>query len=763
MPTPILCQHCQAPLPVLPKVPAPNLRCPKCKAPIAVPSGSAPVEPARTQPALPPSLGPTSPSIRAAAQPLRLQPAPAARPAGNGPGAWSLLGLVASGLLCVSGAVGYLVVPEGGLRGPGTQEPLVAEASKPATPEEEEEAPELPPTGADERSPTPPLPREKAVLPRPTLPKEKRAPKEEKKPAPVKGPPEEKAKPEEAKEPPRPFAFTMKRQQNLDAEELRKQLLTVPEVALDAVPDTAKGLVTTATNLRTRNLAYPGPVLLTSQRLDLAGLDLRMGQDCQLGDEPAKALQVLSRKLRVHLEAAVKAGDGLRPKPDKLRELLLSDDKHEWLKPEAVPALMQLLQAENAPVRKLLVELLGQIKGKQASQALAIRALSDLGPEVRERATLELRNRPHAEFVPTLQNGLHYPWAPVAQHAAETIAALRLQQTIPAIVQMLDQPDSTLPFNVRQGRGQIPVVRELVRVNHLGNCILCHAPSSDRGDLVRGAVPTRDQPLPAPATTPSYYERGGSFVRADVTYLRQDFSVVQPVDPPGKWPLYQRFDYVVRLRPLTPAQRDFLVRQAKGKKMSEQKQSMLFALRQLTGKDLGTTARDWQPVLPPQEKSKLPAIELVTGKEDWKTYLPKAKEFPARGTAEAKRLRQQNTEALAKAIPALKGAEQEKARAGLARRLSGLSGAELAERLQDDLAEVRRAAAQACADDNDKTHLPGLIALVKDREVEVAHAAGRALSRLTGQDFGPRPDDGAEARGRAAEAWSSWWKKQLGR
>ena len=47
------------------------------------------------------------------------------------------------------------------------------------------------------------------------------------------------------------------------------------------------------------------------------------------------------------------------------------------------------------------------------------------------------------------------------------------------------------------GRGQLSFVQELVRVNHLANCLLCHAPSFQRGDLVRGAVPTPGLPLPA--------------------------------------------------------------------------------------------------------------------------------------------------------------------------------------------------------------------------------------------------------------------------
>ena len=47
-----------------------------------------------------------------------------------------------------------------------------------------------------------------------------------------------------------------------------------------------------------------------------------------------------------------------------------------------------------------------------------------------------------------------------------------------------------------------------------------------------------------------YYSRGkGDFVRADVTYLKQDFSVQLPVANPGQWPAEQRYDFVVRERP----------------------------------------------------------------------------------------------------------------------------------------------------------------------------------------------------------------------
>src|SRR5262249_5566483 len=117
-----------------------------------------------------------------------------------------------------------------------------------------------------------------------------------------------------------------------------------------------------------------------------------------------------------------------------------------------------------------------------------------------------------------------------------------------ALKRLLDEAAPTVPFV--DSKHQTYMVREMVRVNHFSNCLLCHAPSTNVADLVRGAVPDPSQPLPPP--TGRYYESDkGMFVRADVTYLKQDFSVPQPVDKPGKWPVMQRFDYLVRTRPAT--------------------------------------------------------------------------------------------------------------------------------------------------------------------------------------------------------------------
>ena len=66
----------------------------------------------------------------------------------------------------------------------------------------------------------------------------------------------------------------------------------------------------------------------------------------------------------------------------------------DWRQEDALPTLVQMLQAENRPVRLLLVELLSAIKGRAASAALARRALFDLSAEVREAAVWALNVRP---------------------------------------------------------------------------------------------------------------------------------------------------------------------------------------------------------------------------------------------------------------------------------------------------------------------------------------------------------------------------------
>src|SRR5262249_56622783 len=159
----------------------------------------------------------------------------------------------------------------------------------------------------------------------------------------------------------------------------------------------------------------------------------------------AEVLDFRSHKLREHLAAAVpEGGRELRPDPARLRQLLAASQV-DWLKAGSVPAMTQMLQAEDTGIRLLYAETLALIRGREASEALARRAVLDLSPEVREQAIVGLRGRPHDEFVPVLVGKLRYAWAPAADHAAEALVALGLKETVPELVRMLGEPDPALP------------------------------------------------------------------------------------------------------------------------------------------------------------------------------------------------------------------------------------------------------------------------------------------------------------------------------
>jgi hypothetical protein len=121
------------------------------------------------------------------------------------------------------------------------------------------------------------------------------------------------------------------------------------------------------------------------------------------------------------------------------------------------------------------------------------------------------------------------------------------------------------------------------------------------------------------------------------------------------------------------------------------------------------------------------------------------------------------TQALASAIPRLEGEALKKAREALADRMSRMTSETLGGKLQDDDAEVRRAAALAVAMKDDKAHALDLIDLLSDPEARVSHAAHAALKSLADDkvDFGPKKDATPEERGRAVLAWKEWWRKRL--
>jgi hypothetical protein len=484
---------------------------------------------------------------------------------------------------------------------PQAKAPVLAELSAPpALPAPVEAAP-APEVAEEPAAPMPPV----------TRPEEQE--KEIAEPAPTEKEEPAEATAEPVGPPPRP-PLVIKRRCFRSDEELRRELILMPEMNLEMIPKVSR-----------RALAE-GRRLSHEEKLDFGGLPIRIDVDCQLPKKYAENLHTLARKLRAYMAVASQQDSiDIRINPAVLRKYLVEGESVQgqyddatsravnlsgvnpgeelrdgvWRQKEAVPTLTQMLVPEGRLVRRLLVDLLARIPDSRATAALAQRALYDFAPDVRAAALEALRDRRREDFEPVLLAGLRYPWPPVADHAAEALVALENKKVVPRLVALLREPDPGGVFVDSRGR---PSVRGLVRISHLANCQLCHASSSDVADQVRGRIPSPSRPLP-PLT--KYYSHDvvfgmdvafGNFVRADVTYLYQDFSVPQPVDKPGPWPTSQRYDYVVRIRPATrEEQREF---KRDGPRIRyPQRESVLFALRELTGQDVGKASRDWEKLI----------------------------------------------------------------------------------------------------------------------------------------------------------------------
>jgi hypothetical protein len=118
------------------------------------------------------------------------------------------------------------------------------------------------------------------------------------------------------------------------------------------------------------------------------------------------------------------------------------------------------------------------------------------------------------------------------------------------------------------------------------------------------------------------------------------------------------------------------------------------------------------------------------------------------------------TEALVGAVGDVMGAMQTKARDCLTARLARMTATTLRDRLRDDRAEMRRAAALACGMKDDKGMIPDLVAVLDDADAWVVRAAGAGLRALTGKNFGPSATADADERAKAVAAWKAWWKRQ---
>ena len=260
--------------------------------------------------------------------------------------------------------------------------------------------------------------------------------------------------------------------------------------------------------------------------------------------------------------------------------------KAEWRTAAAIPCLRQMLPGELAAVRRIACEVYRTTDGPEAVEALVAAAVFDTDFETRNAAVFALSEKPRELVLAKLIPMMDHPWVRAVEHVVEALIALKAEESAGLLAVLMDRPHPATPASVTLGSTKPTVRREMVKTNHSRNCLLCHAPSFDAADKVRASIPDPTRPL----SVASYYSSSQDFVRADTTFLRQDFSVVQPVANPGVWPAHQRFDYLIAVRSTTEgeATADDVGRRT----------ALRFGLTTLTGGDRGPTAADWAALRP---------------------------------------------------------------------------------------------------------------------------------------------------------------------
>lgn len=367
-------------------------------------------------------------------------------------------------------------------------------------------------------------------------------------------------------------------------------------------------------------------VELLESRPDLAGLPFAMGDDCRSSSDRLKMFTLAIGTVQQAMASSrntpnqvvpaqfAQAGTvsptvGTQPFWSVYPKLCENEDAQQ---PKAdkdhvtiarIAALMQMLAVEPTDIRLGLVKYLTGVPHVEATRALARLAIFSVEDEVQAAAVDALKVRREKDYTDILLKGLRYPWPAVAKRSASAIARMERNDLLPELLTMLDEGDPRLPQLKREGWRGVTVVREVVKVNHLRNCAMCHTPV---GSGVVPALLTVQVPIEGQAIgdgSNSGYGRSSTpelMIRVDVTYLRQDFSVLLAVGDAHPWPDMQRFDFLVRERKVTTEEaalyREKLTPKEEGV-LSPYHKAALAALRQMTGKDTAPTAEAWRKLL----------------------------------------------------------------------------------------------------------------------------------------------------------------------
>jgi hypothetical protein len=403
---------------------------------------------------------------------------------------------------------------------------------------------------------------------------------------------------------------------------LPKTLAEVPEVffqeplakksdVADAMHHTAR-VIDRIHHLNAKN-ADGFVIAMLSKRADLAGLPFIMGDDCRMKPTESRQFAAALGAIRGAREPAgslkPSSGPGFTvktPEHSKLIEayqMLLAKAIEKSDAGARVASLMQVLGPESAADRHGLARYLAGESHVAATRALAKLAIFSEEPRIRAEAIGALKERRKKDYTDILLSGLNYPWPDVAAYSSDAIARLGRTDLIPELIDVLARPDPRAP-QVRESAGKkATVVREVVRVNHLHNCLLCHAPVASDTKMTTQeseefAKLTAQVPVPGEALT-AYYRPSNPdiLVRFDVTYLRQDFSMNLAVPDADPWPNMQRYDFLVRNREVTTEDAKTLEKLFQSEAPSVYQLAVHAALRELTGVNAQPTAAAWSEAL----------------------------------------------------------------------------------------------------------------------------------------------------------------------
>jgi len=240
---------------------------------------------------------------------------------------------------------------------------------------------------------------------------------------------------------------------------------------------------------------------LIRERPDLQGMPFQMGHACRMNGAVSSAFGNAVNLTRDVMRAEDTAIVGPVEPASRFFEEYGGQDTGA-----GVAALTQIFGPEKQKRREGLAKQLASIDHPASTRALARAAVFDFDKDVREAAVQGLKHRTKQEYTDVLVAALSHPWPVAAQNAASAIRRLHRDDLVPQMVAFLAAPDPRDPFEKEVDGKPATVVREMVKVNHHRNCLLCHspAPANSMPSGFVGVVPTPGMSFPAPDSGAPY-------------------------------------------------------------------------------------------------------------------------------------------------------------------------------------------------------------------------------------------------------------------